>query len=246
MSASKHGIPVSCASADQSRPASKGQVEENSLAPKLDAPTNVQSELNVAPPTSYLLCGNDETLPTNDMGTPRARNTRSVPPQPSTPHVKRCGLLFKALKKNDIEEVRKVFRNNADALSDYFWDNHFEPPLCAAVHLKCNADIIRFLIEQGADATMKDRHGRTAFAILNQKCGSAPGYDAAYTHVKKIEAAIHPLEQFFLPSWQSADVVGQFMQELDRLTGSFDLSFSAALVDQREAWRCELSTLLEA
>mmetsp|Transcript_27882 Transcript_27882/g.44830 ORF Transcript_27882/g.44830 Transcript_27882/m.44830 type:complete len:259 (-) Transcript_27882:374-1150(-) len=193
-----------------------------------DAPMYVPSELRACDLES--LCQHAEAASANDACTPRARGTGILPQQPGAPHVKRTGSLFEALRKNDIEEIQNVFLNNADAMNDYFWDNHFEPALCAAVHLKCKADIIRLLIEKGADKTMKDKRGRTAFDILNQAkfC-----FEAGFHDARTIAT--------LLPPFQLEGVIGHFRYTLDLLTGDG----GSALVDQREAWRREIAVLLE-
>jgi hypothetical protein len=194
---------------------------------------HLQSELRAC--DLFSLCQHAEAASTNDVCTPRARGTGSLPPQPATPRVIRTGSLFEALRKNDIEEIRNVFRNNADAMNDYFWDNNFEPALCGAVNLKCKADIIRLLIDNGADKTMKDRRGRTAFDILNQ---ARIGFEAGFHDARTIAMN---MDQFVLPPFEYEGVIGHFRYTLDLLTG--DGGF--ALVDQREAWRREIAILLE-
>lgn len=77
--------------------------------------------------------------------------------------------LMRALHRSSVDDVRRTLASNPEAIDDFFFDHDFEPVLCAAVRLKCNANVIKLLLKHGADANGTDMHGRTARDLLFPK-----------------------------------------------------------------------------
>jgi len=74
----------------------------------------------------------------------------------------------KALYRNSVDEVRAVLDKSPTAASEPFFDHDFEPPVCCAVRLQCDAAIIRLLVEHGADLEAADKHGLAPKDLLQE------------------------------------------------------------------------------
>lgn len=66
----------------------------------------------------------------------------------------------------DLEAVRHVLAEEPDSATSPFWDHDVEPPLCAAVRLRCCDAIVSLLLAHGADVNSEDVHGRTPWMIV--------------------------------------------------------------------------------
>lgn len=98
---------------------------------------------------------------------PVGRNAqRSGPPaRPGqTPHPD----LLRALIRRNMEEVREALEAEPDAARYPFWEHGAEPPLCAAVRLRCPAPIVQLLIQHGADASSVDIRGQSPIAMARR------------------------------------------------------------------------------
>lgn len=76
--------------------------------------------------------------------------------------------MLKALHANSLEQVRAVVESTPKVASEPFWDHDLEPPLCCAVRLQCDANIVQTLLEHGASPADADLRGRTAMHILRE------------------------------------------------------------------------------
>jgi len=76
--------------------------------------------------------------------------------------------LLRALQLGSVEQVLASLQHNPEAAGDLFWDHDFEPPLCAAVRLECSVDIVRLLLEHGADPHVKNVGGYTPARMLQE------------------------------------------------------------------------------
>jgi hypothetical protein len=175
------------------------------------------------------------------VGTPRQGDKEGLRSPPSGPRIVRSCPLFKALKRNEIEELRCVLRDNAEAINDYFFDNDFEPTLCAAVRLKCSADIIRLLMDHSADAAAKNKYGLRAIDVLGQSCpASAP----AFSDLPMYQLPLFPSPQASWSAWPYGGATEHLMPELEQIFSSSSAELDA-VVNQRETWYREVAALLK-
>lgn len=82
--------------------------------------------------------------------------------------------LLRALQRKSVEQVRAILQHDPEAAREVFWDHDFEPPLCAAVRLECSADIVRLLLEYGADPQVKNMRGFTPSRMLQEPVIAQP------------------------------------------------------------------------
>jgi hypothetical protein len=103
--------------------------------------------------------------------TPRARHKADDGPFTPPPLLRKWNFpespLMTALKANSVNDVQIVLKSNPGCALDLFWEHDQEPPLCFAVRTGCSSEVVRLLLEHGADVEDKDRHGRTALNILH-------------------------------------------------------------------------------
>jgi len=62
--------------------------------------------------------------------------------------------------------VAEILNADVDAAFDPFFDHDWEPPLCYAVRQKCGVEVIKLLIEHGADIHATDVEGATPIKLL--------------------------------------------------------------------------------
>uniref|UniRef100_A0A7S4QYZ4 Uncharacterized protein n=1 Tax=Alexandrium monilatum TaxID=311494 RepID=A0A7S4QYZ4_9DINO len=102
------------------------------------------------------------TPPSSPCG---GRGGRTTPP----PTRKAAGRppLLRALQANSIQMAQRVLKADPDAAAGLSWDDSMrEPPLCAAVRLKCGAELVQLLMEHGADPRLVNREGRAPLNLL--------------------------------------------------------------------------------
>jgi len=92
--------------------------------------------------------------PCKGMRTPCAPRTAQLPPM---------GL---ALIKHSADMVRKAIQDDPEAVSQCFMDHHCEPPMCCALRVQSSVEIVKLLIENGADVHATDMMGRTPLIVL--------------------------------------------------------------------------------
>jgi len=74
--------------------------------------------------------------------------------------------LLCALHEDSVDTVRSVLEQDTHAATSLFWEHDAEPPLCSAVRLGCNPEVIGLLVDHHADVDGLDSRGRTPLAIL--------------------------------------------------------------------------------
>jgi len=88
---------------------------------------------------------------------PRARKAAAQPP------------LLRALRACSLPLVQSALKEDPEAANGIFWDHRCDPPLCVAVRLRCGADIVKLLLEHGADPVLTDRQGKTPLRLLAER-----------------------------------------------------------------------------
>lgn len=192
---------------------------------------------------------------------PRPAGSRSIttPPLLKT-SVRKCGdPLMRALRKNSFEELQRTLAANPGAIDDFFLDHDFEPVLCAAVNFRCSIEVIKLLLEHGADATAQDKHGRTVRDLVQAKRTSTRSNPAAIQSAPWLQAfqgipslALNRDQASFVlpddPKVQATQEVvmpiptppTSIAQQDDPLVAAFP-----RLAANSEAWLCEIAALLE-
>jgi len=61
-----------------------------------------------------------------------------------------------------------------------FWDHDVEPPLCAAVRLRCDTCIVKALLDNDADPEAIDSRGRTPLMIATSLWSEFPEPDLPF------------------------------------------------------------------
>jgi len=110
------------------------------------------------------------------FNSPRMQRARCETPPPAPRRCKPPPLL-RALERNDLVKVRSCLQADADVASLPFWDHDVEPPLCAAMRLRCDARIIKTLLDGNANPEAVDSHGRSPSQILASLSSSTPEPD---------------------------------------------------------------------
>jgi len=98
--------------------------------------------------------------------TPRARMVPQDRSPPGAPRQGRMPPLLAALCSDNVVQVRAALEEDPQAASDLFWDHEAEPPLCCAARRSCDPEIVKLLLEHGADPEAVDNRGRTPLVIL--------------------------------------------------------------------------------
>lgn len=89
---------------------------------------------------------------------------RAASPPPA-PRLSEAPLL-KCLKSKDVVKVRAYLAAEPEAISQYFWESDFEPLLCVAIRLGCPPDMVKLLLQYGADATACNKFGYSPLTVL--------------------------------------------------------------------------------
>jgi len=79
--------------------------------------------------------------------------------------VSRCALV-KALARGSIDQVTGILEANKDDAWMPLLDYKADPPICAAVDMRCDVAIINLLLAYGADVGMLNSRSMTALAVL--------------------------------------------------------------------------------
>ncbi|MDR1434961.1 MAG: ankyrin repeat domain-containing protein, partial [Puniceicoccales bacterium] len=142
------------------------------------------------------LPGNDfvgETTPGDDSPEEALSEEEDLPIEDQTPSFDRDEMireLFKLVKNGDVEKTGEFFKSQEENI-DINEKNDLGNTLLHVAIDRDNEEMIKFLIDRGADAHVKNNHGQTPldFAIIHRKRGtinllkraSAPKADEAET-----------------------------------------------------------------
>lgn len=88
---------------------------------------------------------------------------------PAAPRCTAAPALLRALWADSLELACEALQADPEAARSPFLDHHFDPPLCCAVRLGCEAPIVRLLLAHRADASSIDVTGRTPLTSLSTK-----------------------------------------------------------------------------
>jgi len=160
-----------------------------------------------SPPRSYghVGCGYLATPPNkySQMGsgffeifeTPPNKYNKSqyTPPQRQVPVVTLPSLMT-ALSLDSVEGVRSVLEHDPDAARLPIFEQFCEHPLCCAIRLQCSIEIIRLLLEHGADVSAADNNGQTPLQKIRFMRGKWQKVDFEY-FVTETEATAIVLQQ---------------------------------------------------
>jgi hypothetical protein len=104
--------------------------------------------------------------------------------------------------------VRSALVQDPEAAALVFFDHEWEPPLCAAVRLGCDAGIISLLIKHGADVYAADMRGRTPLTILSNSSCSLPGCTVCFNGTTK-----QLCEHLVIETLRHWELTNPYMQE---------------------------------
>lgn len=81
--------------------------------------------------------------------------------------------LMRALSQADhntrLNEVKAVLSEDPEAALFPFWEHGCEPPLCFAVRVGCDAQVVELILKHGADVNASDLHGQTPLSIVHSQ-----------------------------------------------------------------------------
>lgn len=147
--------------------------------------------------------------------TPQARMMSCTSPPPG-PQVGSNRLLV-CLKSRDVKRLSACLAAEPQGIPQFFWECDFEPVLCCAVRLGCSPDIVRLLLQHGADPCACGKFGHSPMTCLaSDAIGVGTGFKQ-HVEVARllIEAGAHP---------QSTDASGRFPVTVCKAAGHTKLA----------------------
>lgn len=87
---------------------------------------------------------------------------------PTVPHLHAVPRLLRALQQKNIDALMAALTEDPDSATIPFVERDMEPPVCAAVRLRCPAAMVAALLDRGADPGADDMWGNTAMKYLQQ------------------------------------------------------------------------------
>jgi hypothetical protein len=88
---------------------------------------------------------------------------------PSVPHPHSAPCLLKALQQQNLDALTTALTEDPDSATIPFIEHNMEPPVCAAVRMRCPAAMVAVLLEFGADPQADDMWGNTAMQHLQRQ-----------------------------------------------------------------------------
>ncbi|CAK0834373.1 unnamed protein product [Prorocentrum cordatum] len=108
-----------------------------------------------------------QTVWTTPPSTPRVRSGVPAAPPSLQFGEHRAEPLLSALERNCTKQVRLAIEADPEAAKEPFWDSRFEWPLCAAIRLRCSVEVVRLLIENGAEVGVASVGGQSPLQLLS-------------------------------------------------------------------------------
>jgi hypothetical protein len=68
-----------------------------------------------------------------------------------------------------VESVKRILHEDFEAARFPFWEHDVDPPLCCAIRLGCDAEVVRLLLDNGADVHSTDKEGHTPLSMLRMR-----------------------------------------------------------------------------
>merc|ERR1719238_2591202 len=73
---------------------------------------------------------------------------------------------MRCLESRDVQRVRSCLGEEPQAISQFFWDCGFEPALCFEMRCGCSPEMVRLLLQHGADAVACGKLGYSPLTCL--------------------------------------------------------------------------------
>eukprot|EP00927_Polykrikos_kofoidii_P052050 TRINITY_DN45815_c0_g1_i1.p1 TRINITY_DN45815_c0_g1~~TRINITY_DN45815_c0_g1_i1.p1 ORF type:complete len:212 (-),score=37.18 TRINITY_DN45815_c0_g1_i1:49-684(-) len=96
------------------------------------------------------------------------RTERSVSPVAQREKPIRPALL-EAMLRDSAADVALSLAQDTEAVNMLFLEHQVEPPLCCAIRLGCNIEILRLLLQHGADVHCPNMVGKTPIDLLSEQ-----------------------------------------------------------------------------
>jgi len=81
----------------------------------------------------------------------------------------RMPALLRELHRNSVVGVQVSLAEDPDAAAIPFFDHDWEPPLCSAARLACDAEVFELLLTNGANVHDVDSAGRTPLEVVSSR-----------------------------------------------------------------------------
>jgi len=211
-------------------------------------PTSPLAKLRV-PTTPVARLRMPKSLPAAEPATPRDQtrkqlHPRSPPPAPRNPMSNWS--LVRCLEGNDVEEVRAYLAVEPEAVAQYFWDGDFEPSLCCAVRVRCSPDIVRLLLQHGADATLWDKFGNSPLTRLaSLPMESCPPTDAFFMQAAPVIKMTVAAVDSTAAALQQTTEVARLLIDAGADPQAFDAKDHSAIALAKGAGNAELARFME-
>jgi len=144
-------------------------LDDSSKPLSWEAVVKVVIPMDVSPPSTPRKKACMQTISTvSPPSTPRKVAYCPYPssPPPAPKMVTPVPELREALASKSAKQVREALLHDPDSARFPFWDHDMEPPLCFAVRHRCSAEIVRLLLQSGADQEMTNLQEKTPADIL--------------------------------------------------------------------------------